>query len=171
MMCLIPSCFDVAYHSLLVSRGGGITFEQFRESKKSGKKKTRMNWCTSSPFSCAVSMLPHDQCAAFLKPLLSYDCAADVISRNAPRALSAPLTLHRRHFSSILFQRSGNYSFLRDAVYLCLFGGFPLSTYTCTWEKSMSVFLMEITILYLNLKICIRCHSQRQDVCILYMPH
>lgn len=44
-----------------------------------------MNWCTSAPFSCAVSMLSRDQCAAFLKPLLSNDSAADVISRTLLR--------------------------------------------------------------------------------------
>lgn len=44
-----------------------------------------MNWCTSAPFSCAVSMLSRDQYAAFLKPLLSNDSAADVISRTLLR--------------------------------------------------------------------------------------
>lgn len=157
MMCLVPSYFDVEYQNLLVYMCVlGVEEEEWCASSLGGakncggkgkkKKMTRMNWYTSAPFSCAVSMLPRDQRSAFLKPLLSNDGAADVISWALLRRCQPHWHATKDGSPFRLFQRSDNYCFLCDAVYLCLFRGFPLSTYTCIWENHMFVLLCVLNI-------------------------
>jgi len=113
MMCLVPSYFDVDYHCMCVcvcvgSGDGRVMCELFRVSKNQ-----MGGWFdTQAPlFHVLSAYFPHDLCTAFLKPLLSNDSAADVISRMLLRLCQNYWHPTKDGFLSPLFLRSDNYCF------------------------------------------------------------
>lgn len=129
MMRLVPSCFDVDYQSLPLcvgNEGGKITCEEFKGSRKSRLLGGVSIDTQAPPFLWAVSMFPPDQCAAFLKPLLSNDSEADLISQMLLRRCRTHWHPTKDGFPFLLFQRSDNCCFhVWCCVSLFVWGDIP----------------------------------------------